>query len=290
MPGHQAPNRPGGGGRPVHQSGQNFSSGGINGDGLLVALYAIPGLTKKASVPTRGLLLQCPPLEEFSVEYAYSYSDYDTIRKGQFSRAGGQQLRTVTFDTIVVDPETQVRLLRDLLESGSPVQFTAFHVAGSASIGKAQGLSEMAPGVELMMPATLRSLRSTERAGEVDARYVTLGFTEYRDPALQSKARAGSRSFPQNVRLEGSGKATVGGQKVGGGAVTLSKLARQFYGDPSLWKLIRNANHLSNVSANDPLVKHGKYKKLKDNQVLPVKIPKPPKGTKLPDPWRGTGG
>lgn len=70
--------------------------------GLSVVLRPIRGLTR------RGLLrhpfhFQVPPLDEFGWDVAHGWSDYEAIRKGQFSRSGSRQLRTMTLRSLVVD-------------------------------------------------------------------------------------------------------------------------------------------------------------------------------------------
>src|SRR5687768_16110445 len=200
-------------------------------EGLLVSLAGIEGMTDKGLLAS-PFYFQCPPLEEFVVEYAHGHTDYDTVGAGEFSRKGGVKLRTTSFDTLFVDwatwtvtsdfppIESITDELIELTESGSPFLLT---VARVATIGGFDGWDLSQAGPELQMPATLRSLRVSEKAGEGDARYLNVSFVEYRDPVVAAlrrgkKRRSGGRTFPQTVMMTKTGGGmTATNQRIGSG-------------------------------------------------------------------------
>ena len=70
--------------------------------GLLVILKRIRGLTQKGML-RHSYHFQIAPLEEFGWDSAYNWMDYDTIERGQFTRDGGRQLKTISLSSMVVD-------------------------------------------------------------------------------------------------------------------------------------------------------------------------------------------
>lgn len=75
-------------------------------DGLKITLSGInPGLTVdvngRALLPT-PLILQCPPLEQYTIAHTFNQGTYDTIDDDQFMRRGSRQLDTWTFDTLAM--------------------------------------------------------------------------------------------------------------------------------------------------------------------------------------------
>ena len=74
--------------------------------------------------------------------------------------------------------------------------------------------------------ATIRSLHVEERAGEVDARYFDISFTEWREPKL-GRRKKGSR-FPLKHDVKPGD--------------TLHKLSKKYYGGYGGWRHIRKAN------------------------------------------------
>lgn len=221
-------------------------------EGLRVRLSRISGVTKPG-VLTSSFTFQCPPLEEFAIDEAYIHSDYDTISSGSFSRAGGRSLRTFSFDTLVVDEEDpayavdigviaeDVDTLRDILRSGTAVRFVATHRWG------------LSPEVD--MPVTLRSLRPTERMGEPDARYLSLAFSEWRNPRLKRDGKAkrrGTKPWPMVITLKKDtrwsvavttgpavfGSPTLTATGPGDAELTLRWIATHIYHEPHLAGLI----------------------------------------------------
>jgi hypothetical protein len=95
------------------------------------------------------------------------------------------------------------------------------------------------------MPVTMRSVGIEERAGEGDAKYYNMSFTQWRDPVIRRRRR--KRKFPIRHRLTKKD--------------TLAKLARKYYGDPSKAGQIKvYTPKLRRWGANTPIVEHKKYK------------------------------
>ena len=257
-----------------------------DGEGLRVQLQAIKGITDKGLLK-RPFFFQCPPLEEFSIEYAHSHTDYETVSAGQFSRRGGLLLRQTSFDTLFVDQgsftvtpggdevdakiEVLIDELVEVVESGSPFLLTVAHQFPPLFFEN-WDLTEAGP--ELQMPATMRTLRVSEKAGEGDARYASMSFTEYRDPVvgrnLAGKRRGGGTELPLTGSIVSGGfftyadgtqlKQVKGGPR-SAGPVALVTLSKKFYGTPNLARHIGGENGLGSWGVETPINQHPKYKK-----------------------------
>lgn len=261
------------------------------GEGLRVKLDPIQGMSTPGLLDDAGLLFQCPPTDEFSVDVSHSHTDYETLDL-QHSRKGVPQLQTVSFDTLVVDyglyvidddaPEIEVisETLKLICLSGDPFLLTAAHALPPRGY---TSWSAALAGPEVQWPATLRSLRITEKAGEGDARYLNVNFVEYRPPVQQrqelGKKRPGGRTFPTTARLFADGTARDASDHVLGtpltDPVTLASLATYFYGDAARGADIQRANGLGDWGRNDPLIFHTKYRKLKSQTPAKLTIPRP---------------
>lgn len=266
----------------------------MSGDGLLVRMARIPGLTDP-DLLTIPYHFQCPPLEEFAVQHAFSFSDYDTVNSGQFSRRGGRQLRQVTFDSLAVDfeaswqaqPRSGASLseqfdmdeygdrLRRISDSGTPFRLLVTHQFSVRASG-----AVVEP--ELDMEATLRTLTVTERAGEPDTRYFNVSFVEWRDPVVSrrkaskwpvtitfnyKKGQNPTDWATQATQHNGRRVSLVGIRK----PLTLERLARHFYAKPSLGRHIGQANGMSDYGTRDAIVKHRRFRK-----GGKLKVPAPP--------------
>jgi hypothetical protein len=169
---------------------------------------------------------QAAPLEEYSITYGHEHADYMTLRAGQFSRPSGKLLRTISFNTLFVDeryvwprhpgtrepdqrnprtdreysgyrtwltfdhkryrlPMAYKEQLERIMDSGTPFWLTVANPRMWGNKGKHP---------DLKMLATLRTFTATERAGEPDARYMDLAFTEYEVPGLKRKAQGNGGS------------------------------------------------------------------------------------------------
>jgi len=286
-------------------------------EGLKVTMEPIPGTTNPDLLGRNGIFLQTAPLDNFPVEYGHSHNDYTTVREGQFSRKAGRNLRSTSFDTLVVDYATWAfyngvdiedvtAKLIEICESGEPVLLTAAHDLPNLGY---ENWNQTAAGPELQWPATLRSLRVEERAGEGDSRYTNMSFTEYRDPDVSrfAQGRQGGK-LPAVVTLYMDGSADDDhGRKIGtppAEPVTLHLLARFYYGDPSKWGAIARSNGIKNWSGSDALIYYPGYRsmlpkggkrvplppdasKFQKVRVAKIKVPKDPKA--LPSRRRAWG-
>lgn len=130
------------------------------------------------------------------------------------------------------------------------------------------------------LAVTLRSLSMRERAGEPDARYYDLGFTQHREPQTRRRGYGRAKAkLPAVVRIHDDGRASevisqgdpiehnnrdVIGTK--NHPATLRKLAKHFYNSHSAWKVIAKRNGIKNFGGDDgldKLVKRGrKFRRL----------------------------
>jgi len=243
------------------------------------------------------LVFQIAPLDEFGWDTTYLWNDYDTISAGQFTSRGGRQLRTLTINTVSMDwsapwavvqtgrkelartnadyygraagPWKLAARLDDLVLQGSPLLL----IVNNPALYDAN---------DLRMIVTMRSANVRERAGEPDARYFEMGFTEYRAPVITRKNYGKARHpLPAQVVLtkngvavevERRGKALPKNQrhKIGssGSPATLRKLAKHYYGTPKEWKRIAKRNSIAkNISGDDSLKKLYDRRKRKGKPV-----------------------
>ena len=208
-------------------------------DGLRVSLHRIRKHTAR-NILKEPFRFQVPPLENFSWEQAFNWTDYDTIEEGTFSRKGGRALRVVSFETMfldyampwtmwaiqpddpawegVPDPLAATQDLRQIMNSGTPFRL----------IVNQPRLWGDAPDIE--MNATLRNVRVEQRAGEVDARYTNVEFVEWRDVDLHGKRKGHHRGLPTRHKIDKHTNRT------------LRDLGKKYYGEASGWRRIVPAN------------------------------------------------
>jgi hypothetical protein len=210
------------------------------GDGLRVQMSAVEGVTKGR---TRDLLspyfrFQCPPLDQFQHDHGHSFNRSTNYQGVEHIRRGGRKLVSVPIRTIVVeyasfvteqrwDLESMVDTFELISEEGWPFRLLATHKYG----GKA----------EIDMTAVLESATIVEQAGEQDARYVDLQFTQSNDPGVtrRTNRRGGSaRPFPFTVSIRKDGQWSVSSSKAHFKApksadLTLALIAEYAWGMPS---------------------------------------------------------
>lgn len=249
--------------------------------GMRVILAPIKGLTSRKIMlggdgKPRSFRFQCPPTESFTRSLAYAHADYETIREGMHSRPQGKQLEVIRFQTLIVDWDAQFAVwpnttkfdrdfgsgpsvtrdefwnllnmteqLEEIMDSGTPVRL----YAGQPMLWEGGGGES---GWDVNMPVTLRSIGIEERAGEPDARYLDVEFTEYRSLKL-NRRRLGKKAKPTRatakrpavVEIYPDSRAfEVGTEKriATSGKATLAFLAKHYFGDPSAAKYIYKAN------------------------------------------------
>jgi hypothetical protein len=216
-------------------------------NGLLVVLRELPGWTPPGLLDD-PFTFQCPPLDSFSRQLAYTWADYSTLHAGKFSRPESVDLKVIPlttafvdfdapwtmidFDPRVNDPLAMVARLEAIMASGKPFKFQAGMPHYWAKPGGG-------PRWEVQMNATLRSITPSEKAGENDARYVDLSFTEFRSPFLVSQARGVPKGQSTDRELA---KIDLNAYVRSGRAVSLYDLAKNYYGAVSGYRLIVAAN------------------------------------------------
>lgn len=220
-----------------------------HGGGQRVVLQRIPGLTA-SGILERAFMFQCTPLNEFPVQYGWDYVDFDTIGVGYRSRPGSSQQVSVVFDTLFIDnpnysfvvnkarpwnPLELVAELRAIGDAKTPVQL----IAGQPDLW----------GVyyDVNMVATMRSLRSTEKDGERDARYVSVSFLEF---GGVSPATISQSILSGNSHTDTSAIAVLAGSDLSAGT-TLRDLSLRFYGTTTLWGVIGKASGITVAGSVD---------------------------------------
>lgn len=207
------------------------------GDTVAMSLSRIAGVTPKG-VLNDGFVFQMPPLDEFGWDVGYNWQDYETITGGTYTRDGGRQLRSVSFQTVVLDyqPSYAAYVNTDPLDGDSQGSFQGRTGVGGGGVGTAgpppQGYPEQVaeelndlvlrgapvlltvesgqPGEppDLRMPVTIRSLSVRQRGGEPDARYFDFQMTEYRVPMRRARGYGRPRhDLPATVRITQDGVA-----------------------------------------------------------------------------------
>jgi hypothetical protein len=235
------------------------------GRGMIVALSRIPGLTGRNHLP-RPLYFQCPPLEEMPRAYEWNWNDYPTLGVGTHSAPAYRQLPTVTFNSLFVD-DTDIYRAGAKLHAGPHFAVAGLregdilkYIAILRDLGDSMtpfALQYGQPNLwgrwDYLHAVSLRSFQTAERAGEIDARYFTVSFTEYPDaprvrpapPPAQPGARPGGRSV----------LATFNSSRLPYNLRTLALIAKRYYKAPARWRLIYQASHLSGVGPNTDLRK-----------------------------------
>jgi hypothetical protein len=227
----------------------------LQGDGLQITLKKIKGMTDP-DVLQHPFRFQCPPMDTFSRSYSYTYTDYNAISQGQFSRPSGVDLASVTFQTLFVDfdapwsnlrgtpeaqnasldPQQMTQQLLKILRRGTPFEL----IVGQRALWNS---NDVHWGPANGNAATLRTLDIEERAGEIDARYVNVGFTEFRTAELVRKG-LGDGDGKNRDPKRGRDLPTSVVIKVGDNT-TLTDLARKYYGSTAEWRSIAKRNGMS---------------------------------------------
>jgi hypothetical protein len=268
---------PGVGGLADYQ--RNHRQPQFEGDGVQVTLRAIRGLTSTQVLRT-PFAFQCPPLESLARDGQYAWEPYTTIRRGQFARPSGRQLSTIQFETVFVSYDVQGTVLADDgVDSRNPVllasRLEAIMRRGTPfelMIGQKRlwGQLDVHWGPSNENAAVLTGVRVEERAGEVDARYLTVSLQEFRSVELlrknQGTGHSRGRDLPIKLHINQLGHVTGAAFK---GKATLHNLAVHFYGEASMWKgIVRRNGALKGVAPSDDLGTVADHRK--DNKLVVV--------------------
>lgn len=282
----------------------------LSGYGMSVMLQAIPGVTPAKvfrGLPGNVFYFQCPPMDVFPVERSWTWDDYATINAGMHSNPSYRQLKTITFSTLLVDNawiweqgNTQIRGPRFATASLPQAADTILWAVDFLErLGNSLKPFQIAWGQQQLwgrwdghMVCTLRSYHSEERANEDDARYLTLSVTEYADADDVTLAPPPQPPGGNNTSHRG-GYTTADGQKVIANLNSaqlppsqdsLAELAKKYYGDPAMWKLIAKASGLTAVGPNTDLnTSAAAGKKKPPARVVVPADPRPPKS-----PYKGS--
>lgn len=230
------------------------------GDGQWVVLSAIPGFTSPKVLKTQ-FRFQCAPLETMPQDYQWSWDDYPTIGSGYHSNPQYPLLGTFSFQSLFLDADYRYRF----------AQVKNVHVLGMVEALKAIG-DTLTPfqlnfgqpplwGVwDVAIPVTMRTLHVEERAGEMDARYFTVSFTEYADAPVHNVVAA-TPTGSNTKALQQGVLANLDTSQLPASLDTMAKIAKHYYHETTSWRVIAKASGLSAVSANEDLrVKYGKMK------------------------------
>jgi hypothetical protein len=241
--------------------------------GMVVELSEIDGITEKGII-NPPFVFQVPPLDEFGYEVTYTHQEFETIKRRQYSRPESEQLMTMSFSTLFMEWDAPWHIRRP---DRGEFEWAAAHPQGMEVIPgagpgrvKLDPLKEVATLRKLMSSSTafwlkastpgqptvrermtLRSVKVTEKAGEVDALYVDLAFTEWRP--------IGKVDIFQRPKLETvRGAILRPGQKkkeIADNAMSLNEFVRRHYGSRNIADAraaVRNANGIpSSVEPND---------------------------------------
>lgn len=217
--------------------------------GLRVRLRAVRDLTPK-NVLREPFYLPCLIGPEFVQVKTAGHAEWQTVGAGEFSQGwGGKKapvLDDLSFDSLSLtwdadwltnpetSPEEMQRELDRILASRQPFHMAIF-------------LFPHGRGAEARGLYTLRSVERRLPRGEPDTRYYTLQFKEYRVPGQRRRSSKKGDSLPtRHLVQEGD---------------TLRSLAKRYYGDGSLWKVIASVNGISHWGSEDDLTKIKRFSK-----------------------------
>lgn len=227
-------------------------------DGMIVALSRLSGLTS-SSVLQAPFYFQVAPLDSMPQEYAWEWNDFRTIDGSMHSNPQGRTLPSWSFSSFFTDDRTSdfllirdvhvltmIRTLKKIGDSMRPFQLQF-------------GQPRLWGTWDVVAAVTMRGLHVEERAGEPDARYFTVTFSEYAD-ADPGKAVAAPKPITNAAAASKAGQdhpniiVTLDSARLPSNGRTFAQIAKHYYGDPSQWYAIARASGLTNISANTDLV------------------------------------
>lgn len=225
--------------------------------GLRVRLRRVNGITPK-NVLRQPLYLPCLIGPEFVQIKTAGHTEWDTVSAGQFSQGyGGKKaplLDDLSFDSLsltwdadwLTNPETDPEEMRRELDRVLASR-RGFHMA---IFLYPQGEGNEARGLY-----TLRSVERRLPRGEPDTRYYSLAFKEFRQPGQRRRSSRRANRLPTRHLVQGGD--------------TLRSLARIYYGDGSLWRVIANVNGIRHWGSEDDLTKIARFDKEGARIVIP---------------------
>lgn len=211
----------------------------FHGQGTQVSLHAVRGLTRRGwlAVPYRFAI---PPLDSWQHSFTGRMNAFDVVGgadgPAEHARPGGPGLQTVTFQALWMDWHPahwgvwKPDQLAPILAVRELKQIARKNIIFRLRIRNPHLFRQD----DVDMLATITQGDVEERAGEPDARYLTLSFQEYAELDAQRRSREKHQSDgPWTVKIKSG--------------MTLRSLARDYYHEQSLWTVIANANpHMQN--------------------------------------------
>lgn len=265
----------------------------MRGDGLRVQMQAIEGVTKgrTATLLSPYFRFQCPPLDSFQHDHGHAFNRSSNYQGVERIRRGGRRLVSIPMRTIIVeyaqfvteqnwDVPAMTDLFELISEEGYAFRLLATHKYGDKA--------------EVDVTAVLESCTVTEQAGEIDARYLDLQFTEQTDSGVTRKTnrRPGpATGFPYTITLRKDGSYAVLDNakalfKTNGEALTLAVIARYAYGAPSLAGFVGQAQSpkITDWGPNSRLIDHPRFKGKGGKLSVPRKPTRTERGAQVPIP------
>jgi hypothetical protein len=254
---------------PPHEVAQN---------GVIVALSRIEGFTKEGLL-RNPFYFQCAPLETMPRDMSWQWTDYLTLGTGYHSQPNAPELEQWSFDSLFVDSDHNrhysltkekdvlglVDRLKALGDSMTPFQL---QFGNPLLWGK----------WDVISGATIRGLHVEERAGELDARYFTVTFTEFPDAPTHRAVPRDPTGSKKTKKHHKRYMAVLDSSRLPSGRNTMAELAKHYYGKVSDWRMIAKASGFGKYGPNTDLkATAGKWK-----PPAKVKIPWPPKATASP--------
>lgn len=228
-------------GKPIPVGWPGGSAAQIAGEGVVVRLAPIKGVTPASALSSR---LWFPAIiGDWDLAETALHNEYDTLSGGHFSQpamgpASARQLRTTSLNTLTVDfdppwfvafgqdPYAIRERIGEVLRARKPVHLLMY-------VTPTRGRRP-----ELDAHVTLRQVTRTLRQGEPDTRYLAVDISEWRDPSVGRRGSSPNRhSRKKGVELPTTHALSA--------TDSLESLARDFYGSYSHWRRIRDANGIS---------------------------------------------
>lgn len=211
---------------------------------------------------------------DFTTEEEALWEEFDTVSSGRYAQAAagehGEALQTVSVEALTmtwdpgwltephVNPKEVLNTLRRILRKRAVFDLLVVQKPNNFF------------GAEFSGYASLRRLSITARRGEPDTRYLQMDISSHRRMSARRRRHGKASNLPTTVELDKND--------------TLRSLAGHFYGSGEYWRLIANANGISNWGSETPLVQMNRYKP-GDRIKIPERPHRTPPngGTTFPD-------
>lgn len=205
--------------------------------------------------------------DDFQWEETATFNDYATVNAGEFSTPSGgpptaRNERRLDLTVLAADfsPSWMSGDL-GILEFHNEIMT----VLRCRKPFRMEAGIRPSPGYrELVMNATLRTVRRRLTPGLAGMRYYELSFVEDRQDEQERRGNKAGRK--RGVKLPASHRLVTGD--------TLRSLSRDYYGTPNLWRLIAEANGLRKIGGEDALLGLARFKKSRTIKIPNISKPK----------------